>query len=269
MTIKLIATDMDGTLLNDVKEISPRNLVAIKEANQRGIKTVLATGRPIKGVQKYIEQLGLTGPDEFVLTYNGAYVQNLNGEVLVEHTLEYADFLKWDYLTNLYRSNVHAETLHHFYTTSQNLNQFITAESFLTEMPIRVRTARELDPQIKISKLMVTDFPEFLNEFIKKVPEKYFNEYQISQSEDFFLEINNKQASKGCGVYELAAKLNIKPEEVMILGDQGNDLSMFKQPEFLKVAMGNAVDMIKEHADQITATNQEDGFAQAVEKYAL
>lgn len=269
MAIKLIATDMDGTLLNDQKEISQENLAAIKAADKLGIKTVLATGRPLNGVKRYIKEMGITGPEEYVLTYNGAYVQDLAGGVVVEHTLGYQDFLKWDYLTNLYETYVHFETLHHFYTPNVNLNTYMTAESFLTDMPIRIRSPRELTEDIKISKIMVTDHPEALNKFIEKVPQNLYDEYQITQSEDFFLEVNNKQASKGKSLLELSQKLGLKPDEVMILGDQGNDLPMFEQPGFLKVAMGNAIPTIKDHADFVTATNQESGFAKAVNKFAL
>lgn len=269
MAIKLIATDMDGTLLNDQKEISSANLAAIKAADQAGVKTVLATGRPLNGVKKYVKEMGISGPNEYVLTFNGAYVQDLAGGVVVEHALKYDDFLQWDYLTNLYNSYVHFETLNHFYTPDLDLNPYMTAESFLTEMPIRIRSPKEIRQDIKISKIMVTDHPAQLNEFIKKVPAEMYEKYQITQSEEFFLEINNKEASKGRSLLELAQKLGLKPSEVMILGDQGNDLSMFEQPDFFKVAMGNAIQVIKDHANEITGTNQENGFAQAVEKYVL
>lgn len=89
MTIKLIATDMDGTLLTDQKEISPAALAAIAAARAKGVKVVLATGRPLPGVARYVQQLGLSGEDEYVLTYNGAFVQNLAGNPVIEHPLGY------------------------------------------------------------------------------------------------------------------------------------------------------------------------------------
>lgn len=269
MTIKLIATDMDGTLLTDQKEISPAALAAIAAARAKGVKVVLATGRPLPGVARYVQQLGLSGEDEYVLTYNGAFVQNLAGNPVIEHPLGYQDFSRWNELAVQNQTYLHFETLNHFYTPNADMNLYISMESFLTHMPIRYRRPEQIPTGIEISKIMITDEPSKLTQFIKQVPASMYEDYQLTQSEDFFFEINSKAASKGTGVLELAQKLGIAPDEVMILGDQGNDLSMFKQPDFLKVAMGNAIPMIKEHATYVTATNEDDGFAKAVRKFAL
>ena len=269
MTIKLIATDMDGTLLNDQKQITPAALEAIAAARAQGIKVVLATGRPLPGVQNYVQQLGLSGSDEYVLTYNGAFVQNLAGNPVIEHPLGYNDFLRWNELAVKHSTYIHFETLNHFYTPNADMNLYISMESFLTRMPIRYRKPEQISAAIEISKIMITDEPAKLTEFIEQVPETFHNDYQLTQSEDFFYEVNSKTASKGTSVLELAENLGIAPNEVMILGDQGNDLSMFKQKDFVRVAMGNAIDMIKDHATYVTDSNEDDGFAKAVRKYAL
>ena len=81
------------------------------------------------------------------------------------------------------------------------------------------------------------------------------------------LEINKHEASKGKGIHQLAQKLGIKDSEVMIFGDQGNDMSMFHNTDFKKIAMGNAIDEIKDKADFVTKTNDEAGIAYAIDKF--
>ena len=269
MTIKLIATDMDGTLLDDQKELSKGALAAIETAKDQGIKVVLATGRPMKGVQSYLDQLNMAGKNQYVLTYNGAFVQNTAGDPVISHPLGYDDFLKFEKLADEYKMMLHFETMHHFYTTNTDLNRYIAMESFATDTPIRVRTAEQIRRDIVIGKIMITADPADMTEFKKQMDTKYFEDYQITMSEEFFLEINSNKASKGTSIGQLADKLGINHDEVMIFGDQGNDLSMFKQDEFVKVAMGNAIDDLKSRADYVTKTNEEGGFAHAVRKFAL
>lgn len=100
----------------------------------------------------------------------------------------------------------------------------------------------------------------------QNIPE-WLKDYNVARSDPMILEINKREASKGRGVHQLAQKLGIKDDEVMIFGDQGNDMSMFKNPDFKKVAMGNAIDEIKEKADFVTKSNDEAGIAYAIDKF--
>ena len=95
--------------------------------------------------------------------------------------------------------------------------------------------------------------------YAKKRSEKAFFAYKI----------NKKAASKSNGIHELAQKLGIKDDEVMIFGDQGNDMSMFENFDFKKIAMGNAIEAIKEKADFVTKTNDEAGIAYAINKFVF
>lgn len=269
MAIKLIATDMDGTLLNDRKDLSKGALEAIRAANKLGVKVVLATGRPINGVKRYLDEIGIDGADEYILTYNGAFVQNLAEEPIIEHPLAFDDFLKMNYLASLHGVNIHFETLHHFYTPNLDLNKYLILESHLTNMPIRIRSEKQIPHNIVISKIMFTADEAVISQLEADFPKDFYEKYQVTRSEPFFLEINNNQASKGKSVAELARKLGIEANEVMVLGDQGNDLSMFEQEGFFKVAVGNAIDDLKNRADYISKTNEEGGFAHAVQKFVL
>ena len=93
MSIKLVAVDIDGTLLNNKREITPEVFSAVQDAKAAGVKIVIATGRPIPGVQKLLEDLKLNQPDNYVVTFNGGLVQDtVTGEELIKETLSYDDY---------------------------------------------------------------------------------------------------------------------------------------------------------------------------------
>lgn len=96
-----------------------------------------------------------------------------------------------------------------------------------------------------------------------------FDKYDIVKSLDTCIELNTKGASKGNALMELADRLKIEQTQVMVFGDQGNDISMFENPNFKKMAMGNAISNIKEKADYITDDNNHNGIAKALKKFVL
>ena len=96
MPIKLVAIDIDGTLINDQREITPQTVAAIKKASAQGVKIVLCTGRPMTGVKAYLDQLSLNDSDnEFVISFNGALAQSTSGNVLVNYTMSFNDYADW------------------------------------------------------------------------------------------------------------------------------------------------------------------------------
>lgn len=115
---------------------------------------------------------------------------------------------------------------------------------------------------------MMIDEKEVIDRIENAVPAEFHDRFYIVRSTPFFLEFMNKDASKGNALAALSKKLGIKQDEVMSLGDQGNDMTMIKWAG-LGVAMGNAIDDIKAAANEITAPNSEDGVAQAIEKFVL
>ena len=106
MSIKLVAIDLDGTLLNDNKQLTEENIAAINAASKMGVNIVLCTGRPITGIQRYLAQLELQNEREYAITYNGGLAQTINGEILIKHTLSFQDYLlpkpsvaKWAFIS--------------------------------------------------------------------------------------------------------------------------------------------------------------------------
>jgi len=268
MSVKLIAIDMDGTLLNEHSELNPATIEAVHAAQAQGIKVVLCTGRPLSGVTPFIKQLGFKGDDEYVITFNGAMAQTVEGQIITSLTLTHNDYIDIEALSRKLGVHCHVESEDHIYTANANLSPYTVGESYLVRMPIRYRTTNDMRPDLPIVKCMFIDTPDVLGPAIEKIPAEFHDRYYIVQSEPYFLELMNKQASKGQTLKTLAEKLGLSADEVMAIGDQGNDLSMIEYATN-GVAMGNAIDTVKAAAKYETKTNVEDGVAHAIRTWAL
>ncbi|KRK36957.1 sugar-phosphatase [Levilactobacillus parabrevis] len=268
MTIKMIAIDIDGTLLNEKNELAPATIEAVQAAKAQGIKVVLCTGRPLTGVQPYLDALGLSGDDQYAITYNGSVSQTVSGKMMTNHSLSFDDYIDLEALARKMQVHFQIETPDFIYTANKDLSGYTIFESYLVRMLIRYREVGEMDRDLTISKAMFVDDPDIINRVNKEIPQDVRDRYYVVQSTPFFIEVMNKKASKGNTLGELATKLGFTADEVMALGDQGNDLTMI-QYAGLGVAMGNAIDEVKDAAQAVTLTNAEDGVAAAIRKYAL
>lgn len=267
--IKLIAVDMDGTLLNEHSRLNQATIDAVKQAKAHGIKVVLCTGRPLTGLRQFVGKLGLTEPGDYAVTYNGAMIQHVaDGKVLAHHTLTLDDYKKIDALGHSHQVHVYAEDEANMYTSFPNISRYSVYEAFLVEMPLFYKTLDQFDADHMFSKVMFIEEPELLAsakpEFVAALAE----DYNLVQSEPFFLEVLHKKASKGNAVAALAERLGYSMDQVMAIGDQNNDMSMLEVAG-LPVAMGNAIPAVKAVAKVVTATNKEDGVAKAIMRYAI
>jgi len=266
MTIKLIAIDVDGTLLNSNRELNQKVIEAIQKAVQCGIKIVLCTGRPTPGISEYIKKLGLNKKDDYSITYNGALLKRTDTEEIIsQHELSYNDFLKLQ--TAADEAEIHFHLLHNdkIITLNKNISHFTVHESFVSKIPLLYRELNEIDEKATYSKMMMIDWPEVLEKGIKKLPKALWEDYTVLRSEPHFLEFLNKKASKGTALKDLADRLNISSESVMAIGDSGNDLDMIEYAG-LGVAVGNATEEVKNAAQYITTTNEENGVSEAIKQ---
>ncbi|VFP79532.1 sugar-phosphatase [Candidatus Erwinia haradaeae] len=267
MVIRLIAIDMDGTLLNQRNEVTPRVQKAIKKASNIGIKVILATGRPFIGVKCYLEDLSLKKDDQFCITHNGALIQNaMNGECLSEVLLSFDDYLYFEKLARDLMVHFQAFTKTEMFTSNQDISEYTVHEAWMTGIPLRYRCVNDMDCQLHFPKVMMLDPPELLDQAISRIPYSVLQRYSIMKSSPYYLEILNKQANKGTGVKFIAEKLGIKRDEVMAIGDQENDLAMLEYAS-ISIAMGNSIESVKKIAQFITKTNEEDGVALAIENF--
>ncbi|KAB8312801.1 sugar-phosphatase [Erwinia endophytica] len=269
MAIKLIAIDMDGTLLNPQHQVTPRVKQAIQAARDKGVAIVLATGRPFIGVQRYLVELDLQLEGQYCITNNGALVQQADtGDCVAEVTLNYDDYLYVEKLARKLGVHFQALTKSLLFTPNKDISEFTVHESWLTGIPLRYRAVEEMDKSATFPKVMMIDTPEKLDEAIKRIPQEASDRYTIMKSSPYYLEILSKQVNKGAGVKALVNRLGLSREEVMAIGDQENDLAML---EFAGtgVAMGNGIESVKAIAQFITKTNMEDGVAHAIETFVL
>lgn len=265
---KLIALDMDGTLLNEKKEISKRTKDAIREARNRGVYIVLASGRPLEGLTKSLEELELISDDDYVLSYNGCLVQNTKTrDIISEFTLKGSDL---EYLHDLSKNanvNIHSFSKDRGLMTPKH-SKYTQVEADINDIKINVVDHSNIDPEEVIIKIMMIDEPEVLDAGIKKLPSEIYEKYSVAKSTPYFLEFFNTGADKGQALKKLAEHLGIKQEEVIAMGDAMNDYQMIEYAG-MGVAMGNATDKIKEISNHITDTNDNDGVAKAIEKFIL
>ena len=269
MTVKMIALDMDGTLLNPQHEITVAVKSAIEEAKAKGILVVLASGRPYIGMQRYIAELGLNIPGQYCISYNGGLVQRAeDGQPILETTLGMDDYHFFEQLAR--ELNVHFQALdkQHLYTPNQDISRYTVHESEITGIPLRFRSVDAMDPSLRFPKLMMVDEPEALDNAIRQLPAELFDRYTLVKSASHYLEILDKTVSKGNSVRHLAEQLGFSAEEVLAVGDHENDLTMLAWAGY-GVAMGNAIDAVKEQAAYHTSSNREDGVAKAIHQWAL
>ncbi|KAA6449944.1 sugar-phosphatase [Bacillus atrophaeus] len=266
---KLIAIDMDGTLLNDHHEVSAEVCDALQAAKAEGVKIVLCTGRPIGGVRRYLDELNLIEEGDYVIAYNGALVQNTHtNEVVNELSLGYDD------LKSLYELSLELNTPMHFfdssrlYTPNRDISEYTVYESYVTQVPLHYRKLEEISEDIVIPKVMYIDKPENLSHVISSIPEDVKEKYTMVKSAPFFYEILHPEASKGNAVRQLAKLLGIEQQEVMSIGDNGNDLTMIEWAG-CGVAMANAIPEVREAADFQTRSNNEHGVAYAIHELVL
>ena len=236
--ISLIALDLDGTLLNSEKKISPRNRAALAAAQALGVKVVLTTGRPLKAMDFLLEELGTAGlKEEYTITFNGGLVQRNNGEILSKVVLAPEDV-----------ATIHDET---------------------ARLGLPLDAISEGTSTISYNKCVTAVDQDFLDAAIKQIRPDLFQDYEIFKSREMLLEWCPKNVHKATGLEALAAILGLTSDQVMACGDEANDLSMI-QWAGLGVAMGNAIPEVKEVAALVApVTNDQDAVAWAIENYVL
>lgn len=264
--IRLIAMDMDDTLLRDDWSISERTVQSIQQARKQGVHVTIATGRMPASVRPYAQQLGLDVP---VITYNGAMVQ----EALSEKVL-YRKVIPIETAQNIISWLLEQDVHFHVYIKDQVFVEKMNDRSREYERATRVsivetnlleRLALEKEG---VEKILLMGEPEMLKGWEDKLRLHYEGKVRTTKSKSYFLELIHPTVNKGVALSSLAKRLEVKQEEVLAIGDSLNDLEMI-QYAGIGVAMGNARQEVKEAADTVTATNQEDGVARAIEKYVL
>lgn len=240
---KLIALDMDGTLLDGELKVSPANREAIALAQQKGVHVVLSTGRFITSTREYANSLGLTS---YLVTSNGAEIWSPSGELLEKHTLP-SDLVAWmvglgkKYGTRYWGAST--DIVWHW-------------EHF----PADVHAYEWL-------KFGFDTGDDSAREAIWETLQRT-GKLELSNSSPTNIEVNAKGVSKASALAVVCRRLNFTMDNVLAVGDSLNDIAMIREAG-CGVAMGNAQQRVKDEADWVTGTNLEDGVARAIHRWVL
>lgn len=266
MNIKMLGIDLDGTLLTDDKKISPATKAALTKAHEQGLIIVPCSGRSLSGVKPYLEHLGFKDPQLPVVVLNGGLVERVNGEILDKFPQGPADMSAYMYWQQASECHLLFVAEDHYFTFDQSLDWGMQHLSQLNRMPIKQLPRSAANEQLEFYKANFTGEPAAIKKLLSSFSPEFKQTHNLMQTASFLIECNHADASKGAGLAKLAEQCQILPEQVMIFGNEGNDLSMFQQPGFYKVAMGNAISELKERADFVTRTNEHDGIAYALQE---
>ena len=276
MEIKLIAFDLDGTLLREDKSISPRNLAALEKAARRGIHIVPATGRVYSVLPKELQQLEYI---RYVICINGAVLfdkqtkqEIYSAQIPLNRTLALIDYIRrrpLDVIYDCYADNTG-------WTTHKN---FTLVDEYIPHMPMRElfhSSRKPVDDLVEhlqrrgkpVQKVqMYFKEPGNRDAIIAQLHQK-FPDIQVSSSLSNNLELNGPEAGKHTALRVLCEKLGIDMRQVLALGDGSNDIGMLEAAG-VGVAMANATQQVRRAADSVTADNENDGVAQAIARYCL
>lgn len=264
MAIKLVAVDMDDTLLDDTLKVSPRTCEAIRKAQERGVIVTIATGRMFSSVLPFAKQLNIQAP---VISYNGGMVRYpVSKEVLFHQSIDGEIAGK---IVKLFRE-------HGWY-----LQSYMNDELYVVERCEKAKSYEILagiqaiamgdefytmvhEPTKMLSLAEPHEIQEIQQVIHKELGETIF----LATSKSNYLEITHPKVNKGHALAILAEQLMIHQDEIMTIGDSNNDYPMIEYAGF-GVAMGNASDRVKGIAQAVTADNNHHGVAEAIEKYIL
>ncbi|MBM7540296.1 Cof-type HAD-IIB family hydrolase [Amphibacillus cookii] len=267
MSYKMIVLDLDDTLLRDDHTISPRTKKALLTAQEKGIKVVLASGRPTYAMKAIADELCLAQYGSFILSFNGGKIIDYqSGQDIFSSTLSLAE------VESLYQLSQREDVYIHTYVgdeiITEQSNPYTDIESEITGLPIKLVDHFTENVTEAPVKVLMVDQPDHLKVVEAKLQAELAEQFSVMRSKPYFLEFTEKGVTKGTSLNHLIQICQIAREEVIAIGDSYNDQEMI---EFagLGVAMGNAPDDIKQVADLVTDSNMNDGVAKVVEDYLL
>ena len=263
---RAIALDLDGTLTNHEKVVTPKTREALLKAASEGAVIILASGRPTYGIEPVAECLELNQRGGYILSYNGGNIVNAQtGEKL------FSQFLPDEVIPELYAyAKEHDHALLGYagneIITEMPDDEYVKEESRINKMNIRKvdNLFEALEPHP--TKLLMTGAPTLMLKAEEELVEKLGDKMDIFRSAPFFLELVPKGIDKAKSLTRLLAKINLTPADLIAFGDGYNDLSMLKLAG-MGVAMENAAPEVRAEADYVTLSNEEDGVAAALEHF--
>lgn len=268
MEKKILALDIDGTLTNGKKEITQATKNKIMEIQEMGHIVAIASGRPLPGIRRIAEELELGKYGGYVLAFNGGRIVDYKtGDVVyqacVDNKLagEIYDYISGEAVGMV---TYEGDTV----ITGCPFDDYMEMEARLNFMPLKHVDNFKEYINFPINKCLLTAEPDKAEQIEQELNRRYSNNLTVFRSEPFFVEIMPKNVHKATSLAKLLEHLDMKVENLIACGDGYNDLTMIEYAG-VGVAMGNAQKVVKEHADYITLSNEEDGLVPVIDKFIL
>lgn len=267
---KLIACDLDETLLTVDNKVSKRNVEAIQKADALGVKFVLATGRGFMTVQETLKEIGLHNKEnEYVISFNGgAVTENKNNKLL------HFEGITHDFAAEIYRRGLNYDVCMHVYT-KEDVYVYNLVESEKEHLETKMDYIEISDENLdflkdeEIVKILYMNTDRTYLQKIEEELKEITGDSDVSYSSNRYIEFNFKGVNKGAGIKFLAQHLDIDISETMAIGDNYNDLPMLETTG-LAVGVQNMVPELKEKMDYVAkTTHNEDAVAEVIEKFIL
>lgn len=269
--IKLVAIDLDGTLLNSDKQIPEANRKAVQQAVAQGVRVVICTGRPMTGVLPYLKELELD-EEEYLIINNGCSTYELKNLTLLAHRS-----LSPDDIDRLYRAQeglagvqlTLSDAEGGYLVVGEEPSELVTYDASLVfTKPETISLEAAKTHKSPIFQAMYLGQEKAVDDFQETWENALAQDFNVVRSQDVIFEVLPQGASKASALKDLVEKLGYTPDEIMAIGDANNDIEMLVYAGH-SVAMGNAPQHIKDLARYSTSTNDQAGVAQALEQYVL
>ena len=265
MTIKLLALDLDHTLLNDNREISERDAEAIRAARKKGVAVTIATGRMFSAAHSFAQDLNIDVP---IITYQGSIIRKLLSEEDLLH-LRLTNVVAKRAIEIAKKADVHINVYDGDRLFVRKDNELVARYKKVNGIEVIVNEGFVDDLKIAPTKLVFIDNDyNKLNKLQNIIEKNFKNNWDITRSFPHLLELGHKQATKSKALEFLCKDLGIRHSNIMAIGDGPNDIDMLRWAG-IGIAMGNAPLEVKRIADWVTADNNSNGVAIAIEKYIL
>lgn len=266
---KVLILDIDGTLVNSRKEITPKTYEALMKVQEAGHIIVLASGRPYPGMKGFVQKLNMDKLGGYAIAFNGGRIVDcVTGKSVYEKTIpnKYAKII-YDYAIAYGIGMVTYKD--DMVITGTEIDDYMQYEARLNYMSLKKVKDFVKFVDYDMVKCLLTAEPETKAPVCEQeLKEMLAPDINVFRSEPYFIEVTTKDVDKSTTIPELLKLLGLKREQTICCGDGFNDLTMVKYGG-IGVAMGNAQDIVKQNADYVTASCDEDGIAEVVYKFIL
>jgi len=262
--IKLVLSDVDGTLVTRDKVLTTRAVRAVEGLRDAGIMFALTSARPPQALTRFVEPLRLETP---LGAFNGGLIVDNQMRILEEKAIAKALSAPIIGVLEEHDMDVWVYQGENWFVLDEDGPHIEHESQGCSCEPTKVANFHGLDEGI-LKVVGISEDPTINAAANTQINERFARDVSASQSQSYFLDVTHVEATKGHVVKFLAARYGLDTSEIAVLGDMHNDVSMFEVAGF-SVAMGNALDEVQRAADVVTTTNDHEGFANAVETFIL